>query len=164
MKQNLIKTKKSVFFARLKRWAACLWPPRGRRQILRLSLLKKQGLSSTLSRAKTVLIRVEKTISVTSVASVANKKSVKICVNPWLKNLSIKNIKLCKTNPIFIYPRWIPNALTLALTMTNNNEQRTANYSKQSQNKPNQTHLSVPGWPIYWHYPLHQFAFLIIEN
>jgi hypothetical protein len=93
MKRNLIKTKKSVFFARLKKWAACLWPtslPRvalrsfvrrrakwgGRRQILRLSLLKKQGLSSTPSRAKTVLIRVEKIISV------ANKKSVKL-VRLW---------------------------------------------------------------------------------
>jgi len=64
MKQNLMKTKKSVFFARLKKWAACLWPTSGRRQILRLSLLKKQGLSSTPSREKTVLIRVEKIISV----------------------------------------------------------------------------------------------------
>jgi len=65
-----MKTKKSVFFARLKKWAACLWLPSlpcvalqakrgGRRQILRLSLLKKQGLSSTPSRAKTVLIRVK---------------------------------------------------------------------------------------------------------
>jgi len=59
-----------VFFARLKKWAACLWLPSlpcvalqakrgGRRQILRLSLLKKQGLSSTPSREKTVLIRVK---------------------------------------------------------------------------------------------------------
>jgi len=48
--------KKSVFFARLKRWMACLWPSGGRRQVLRLSLLKKQDLSSTPSRAKTVLM------------------------------------------------------------------------------------------------------------
>jgi len=58
-----MKTKKSVFFARLKKWAACLWPTGGRRQILRLSLLKKQGLSSTPSRAKTVLIRVKNKFS-----------------------------------------------------------------------------------------------------
>jgi ribosomal protein L17 len=77
MKQNWMKTKKSVFFARLKKWAACLWPTSGRRQILRLSLLKKQGLSSTPSRAKTVLIRVKKIISV------ANKKSVKFIRRRW---------------------------------------------------------------------------------
>jgi len=61
-KQRFIRCsvwRKSVFFARLKKWAACLWPTSGRRQILRLSLLKKQGLSSTPSRAKTVLIRVK---------------------------------------------------------------------------------------------------------
>ena len=63
MKQNWIKTKKSVFFARLKKWAACLWPTGGQRQILRLSLLKKQGFSSTPSRAKTVLIRVKNKFS-----------------------------------------------------------------------------------------------------
>jgi len=68
--------RKSVFFARLKRWMACLWPSRGRRQILRLSLLKKQDVSSTPSRAKTVLISeiCVEIISVVSVSSVAIKK------------------------------------------------------------------------------------------
>jgi len=63
IKKMWSEIKKSVFFARLKRWAACLWPTSGRRQILRLSLLKKQGLSSTPSREKTVLIRVENKFS-----------------------------------------------------------------------------------------------------
>ena len=40
------------------------------------------------------------------------------------------------------------NALTLVIAMTNNNEQRTANYSKQSQNKPNFTRLRRAN-PIY---------------
>ena len=69
---SIMSYRKFVFFARLKRWMACLWPSCGRRQILRLSLLKKQDMSSTPSRAKTVLTRVKK-ISVTSVSSVAIK-------------------------------------------------------------------------------------------
>jgi len=101
MKQNLIKTKKSVFFAQLKRWAACLWPTSGRRQILRLSLLKKQGLSSTPSRAKTVLIRVEKIISV------ANKKSVKICVNLWLKFFQSKITNYAKRTQFPKCQKWL---------------------------------------------------------
>jgi hypothetical protein len=85
--------RKSVFFARLKRWMACLWPSREQRRILRLSLLKKQDVSSTPSRAKTVSIRVKK-ISVSSA-----------CGLVVAKNLSTKNIKLCKTNPISKMPK-----------------------------------------------------------
>jgi len=42
-------------------------------------------------------------------------------------------IKLCKTKPIF---RKVKNVVTLVITMTNNNEQRTTNYSKQTQSNP----------------------------
>ena len=115
--------RKSVFFARLKRWMACLWPSRGRRRILRLSLLRKQDLSSTPSRAKTVLTRVKK-ISVTSVSSVAIKKlSLWLHIQPKILNYAkqtqfpkcqkcfnlniyegLQQIMrcglLCKTNPI----------------------------------------------------------------
>jgi len=75
--------RKSVFFARLKRWMACPWPSGGRRRILRLSLLKKQDMSSTLSRARTVLIRVKK-ISVSSVA--IKKLSLWLYVQPKILN------------------------------------------------------------------------------
>ena len=104
-------------------WMACLWPSGGRRQILRLSLLRKQDLSSTPSRAKTVLIRVE-IISVTSVSSVAIKKlSLWLHIQPKILNYAkqtqfpkcqkhfnfskYKELQrtmncelLCKTNPI----------------------------------------------------------------
>ncbi len=46
---------------------------------------------------------------------------------------SIKNIKLCKTKPISRMPKMV---VTAVYTMTNNNEQRTANYSKQTQTNP----------------------------
>jgi hypothetical protein len=47
---------------------------------------------------------------------------------------SIKNVQLCKTNPISEMPKMIVN---LIKTMTNNNEPRAVNYSKQTQTKPN---------------------------
>jgi hypothetical protein len=46
---------------------------------------------------------------------------------------SIKNNKLCETNPISEESKMI---ITLVITMTNNNKQRTMNYSKQTQTKP----------------------------
>jgi len=46
---------------------------------------------------------------------------------------SIKNNKLCETNPISEMPKI---NLTPCSTMTNNNKQRTTNYSKQSQSNP----------------------------
>jgi hypothetical protein len=50
----------------------------------------------------------------------------------WRKKGSIKNNKLCETNPISEKPKMI---ITLVITMTNNNKQRTMNYQKQSQFK-----------------------------
>jgi len=115
--------RKSVFFARLKRWMACLWPSCGRRRILRLSLLKKQDLSSTPSRAKTVLI-CGICVKKNSVTSVAIKKlSLWLHVQPKISNYAkqtqfpkhqkrfnlskYKELQrtmscelLCKTNPI----------------------------------------------------------------
>jgi len=49
------------------------------------------------------------------------------------ENISIKNNKLCKTNPISEKPKMV---VTLVITMTNNNKQRTMNYSKQTQSNP----------------------------
>ena len=46
---------------------------------------------------------------------------------------SIKNNKLCKTNPISETPKMV---VTLVITRTNNNEQRTMNYAKQTQSNP----------------------------
>jgi len=115
--------RKSVFFVWLKRWMACLWPSGGRRRILRLSLLKKQDVSSTLSRAKTVLIS-EICVEKISVSSVAIKKlSLWLHIQPKISNyakqtqflkyqkcFNISRYKelqqimrcglLCKTNPI----------------------------------------------------------------
>jgi len=63
------------------------------------------------------------------------KNSVNLCesVKSVVKNQSIKNNKLCKTNPIFRKPKMV---VTAVYTMTNNNEQRTMNCSKQTQTKP----------------------------
>jgi hypothetical protein len=54
--------------------------------------------------------------------------------------------------------------VTLLAAMTNNNEQRTMNYSKQSQNKPNQTQSRYEASPQFlsaevsakadWCYPI----------
>jgi hypothetical protein len=49
------------------------------------------------------------------------------------ENVSIKNNKLCKTNPISERPKMV---VTAVITMTNNNEQRTMNYLKQTQSNP----------------------------
>ncbi len=46
---------------------------------------------------------------------------------------SIKNNKLCETNPISEMPKM---AVTLVITMTNDKKQRTMNYSKQTQSNP----------------------------
>ncbi len=114
--------RKSVFFARLKKWMACLLPSRGRRRILRLSLLKKQDFSSTPSRAKTVLTRVKK-ISVSSVA--IKKLSLWLHIQPKISNYAKqtqfpkyqkyfnlsrykelqqirRGVLSCKTNPISV--------------------------------------------------------------
>ena len=117
-----------MFFARLKRWMACLWPSGGRRRILRLSLLKKQDLSSIPSRAKTVLISeiCVKKISVSSVFSVA--KNYFLCGYMFSQKYQIMQNK-----PNF---RNAKNTITLVYTMTNNNEQRTMNYLKQTQSNP----------------------------
>jgi hypothetical protein len=61
---------------------------------------------------------------------------------------SIKNERLCKTNPISERPKMV---VTLAITMTNNNKQRTMNYSKQTQSNPTCSELVEPiskgtGW------------------
>jgi len=124
--------RKSVFFARLKRWMACLWPSGGRRRILRLSLLKKQGLSSTLSRAKTVLTRVKK-ISVSPVLSVA--KNYFLCGYRFDQKYQIMQNK-----PNFQIAK---NVITLVITMTNNNELWTMNYLKQTQSNPTSVNFSL---------------------
>jgi len=111
---RIMSYRKSVFFARLKRWMACLWPSGGRRRILRLSLLKKQDVSSTPCRAKTVLTRVKK-ISVSSLwlkifqpkilnyAKQTQFPKCQKCLNlskykelQWTMSCEL----LCKTNPI----------------------------------------------------------------
>jgi hypothetical protein len=49
------------------------------------------------------------------------------------KEESIKNNKLCKTNPISEEPKTI---VTTVMTMTNDNKSRTMNYLKQTQSNP----------------------------
>ena len=75
--------RKSVFFARLKQRSPCLsgFCERGKRASQMLA--SRMPFTENASRAKTVLIS-------------------EICVkkNSVAKNLSAKNIKLCKTNPI----------------------------------------------------------------
>jgi hypothetical protein len=58
-----------------------------------------------------------------------------------VKNISIKNNKLCKTNPI---SKKLKMVVTLVITRTNNNEQPTMNYSKQTQTKPICSELARP--------------------
>ena len=113
--------RKSVFFARLKRWMACLWPSRERRRILRFKacpersrtdLLNKQDVSSTPSRPKTVLTRVKK-ISLTSwlyvrpkISNYAKQTQFSKCQKRFnfskYKELqrTMRCGLLCKTNPI----------------------------------------------------------------
>jgi hypothetical protein len=69
-----------------------------------------------------------------SVLSVA-KNYVNQCksVKSVVRNQSIKNNKLCETNPISKMPKMV---VTVVYTMTNNKKQRTANFQKQSQTKP----------------------------
>jgi hypothetical protein len=55
---------------------------------------------------------------------------------------SIKIERLCKTNPISEKPKMI---IILAITETCNNEQRTANYSKQTQSNPILLHVERGG-------------------
>jgi hypothetical protein len=134
--------KKSVFFARLKGWMACLLPSGGRRRILRLSLLKKQNVSSTPSRAKTVLTcatgtRVKK-ISAPSVFSVA--KNYFLCGYMFSQKYQVMQNK-----PNF---RNAKNTITLAYTMTNNDEQRTMNYLKQTQSNPTSVMAVMVGWGL----------------
>jgi hypothetical protein len=54
---------------------------------------------------------------------------------------SIKNNKLCETKPISKTPKMV---VTLAIAMTNNNKQRTTNYSKQTQSNPICSELVEP--------------------
>ena len=77
-----------------------------------------------------------------SSAQSASKNSVNPCssVKSVAKTQSIKNNKLCETKPISEKPKMI---VSLVNTMTNNKKQRTMNYQKQSQNKPNQTQFQM---------------------
>jgi hypothetical protein len=54
------------------------------------------------------------------------------------RNQSIKNIKLYETKPIFEMPKI---SIRLAKTMTNNKEQRTAGFEKQTQTNPIQSQI-----------------------
>jgi hypothetical protein len=71
--------------------------------------------------------------SVSSVCSAAKNQLVRRILG---EGGSIKMSKLCETKPIFEMPKMI---VTVVYIMTNNKKQRTMNYQKQSQTKPNQT-------------------------
>ncbi|MFA5240123.1 MAG: hypothetical protein WC476_10530 [Phycisphaerae bacterium] len=76
--------------------------------------------------------------SVPSVNSVAN---FSLCLSAFVAGFqSIKNNKICKTNPIY---KNRETNLTPYSTMTNNKKHRTMNYQKQTQNKAKQTQFLV---------------------
>jgi hypothetical protein len=91
---------------------ACLLPSGGRRQILRLSLLKKQDLSSTPSRAKTVL-----TCAI-GISETCVKKIFAFSAASAVKPFDQK-YQIMQNKPNF---QNIRNVITLVYTMTNNNE------------------------------------------
>jgi len=120
--------RKSVFFARLKQRSPCLsgFCERGKRASQMLA--SRMPFTENASRAKTVLISeiCVKKISVSSVFSVA--KNYFLCGYMFSQKYQIMQNK-----PNF---RNAKNTITLVYTMTNNNEQRTMNYLKQTQSNP----------------------------
>jgi len=59
----------------------------------------------------------------------------------WTMNNELWTIKLFKTKPISKMPKMV---VTAVYTMTNNNEQRTMNCSKQTQSNPTRSELVEP--------------------
>jgi hypothetical protein len=100
-----------------------------------------------------------KKIRVNPCSSVVN---FSLCLGAFVAEIqSIKTTKLCETNPISQTHKMV---VTAVMTMTNNKKQRTANFEKQTQFKPNQTQWIItalrsasPFIPVryvaFWQFP-----------
>jgi hypothetical protein len=78
-------------------------------------------------------------LTIFSVSSVCSVAEIQLAsAKPFGEDGSIKNNKLCKTNPIPQHPKMIINAV---MTMTNNKKQQTTNFEKQTQTKPIQSQI-----------------------